>query len=97
MAALALTLSLQIEGMFALARDRNAAPISVSSAIAASFPSLVISHLGLNIPVVQRASWARSITTAAVAHAVHVSAARMPQVSCKCRTVSAFETRQLAI
>jgi hypothetical protein len=73
--------------MFALARDRNAAPTSVSAAIAASFPALVISRLGLDIPVVQRASWARSITAAAVMHAVHVSAARMPQVSRKRRTV----------
>jgi hypothetical protein len=75
------TIFFKIEGMFILARDRNAAPIEVASAIAASFPSLVASHLGLDIPVVQFAQWARSITAAAVAHAVDVTAASMPQVS----------------
>ncbi len=74
------TIFLKIEGMFLLARDRNAAPIAVSSAIAASFPSLVISHLGLDIPVVMCAQWARSIMATAVAHAVDVTAASMPQV-----------------
>jgi len=71
---------LQVEGLFLLASARNAAPISESSAIAASLPSRVISHLGLDIPVVQRAHWARGIISAAVTHAYDVAAARMPQV-----------------
>jgi hypothetical protein len=72
--------SLQVEGLFLLASARNAAPISESSAIAASLPSRVISHLGLDIPVVQRAHWARGIISAAVTHAYDAAAARMPQV-----------------
>ena len=63
-----------------MARARNAAPIQGSSAIAALLPSRVISHLGLDIPVVQRAHWARCVTSTAVMRAVEVTAAQMPQV-----------------
>ena len=66
--------------MFSIAKARNAAPVAVSSAIAASIPSLVVSHLGLNIPVVQRAHWARSIVSAAVVHIVDEAVVQMPQV-----------------
>jgi hypothetical protein len=66
--------------MFSIAKARNAAPVAVSSAIAASFPSLVISHLGLDIPVVQRAYWARTILSAVVAHIVDEAIVQMPQV-----------------
>ena len=66
--------------MFSIAKARNAAPVAVSSAIAASFPSLVISHLGLDIPVVQRAYWARTIISAVVARNVDEAVVRMPQV-----------------
>jgi hypothetical protein len=66
--------------MFSLASARNAAPIQVSSDIAASLPSRVISHLGLDIPIVQRATWARQVVSAAVTLVVEVTAAQMPQV-----------------
>jgi len=66
--------------MFLLASARNAAPISVSTAIAASLPERVAQHLGLHIPVVQRAHWARGIVTAAAAYAYDAAVARMPQV-----------------
>ena len=84
---IAFTFSFKVEGMFSLARARNAAPIGVSTAIVASLASRVISHLGLDIPVVKRAHWARSIMTAAVVHAMDVAAARTPQVSCFCRCI----------
>jgi hypothetical protein len=66
--------------MFLLASARNAAPISVSAAVAASLPERVAQHLGLHIPVVQRAHWARGIVTAAAAYAYDAAVARMPQV-----------------
>jgi hypothetical protein len=75
-----ISLRFEVDGMFSMARARNAAPVAVSSAIAASIPSLVVSHLGLNIPVVQRAHWARSIVSAAVAHIVDEAVVQMPQV-----------------
>jgi hypothetical protein len=74
------SLCFKVEGMLSMARARNAAPVAVSSAIAASFPSLVASHLGLDIPVVQRAHWARSIVAGAVARIVDDAVARSPEV-----------------
>jgi hypothetical protein len=75
-----ISLRFEVDGLFSMARARNAAPVAVSSAIAASIPSLVVSHLGLNIPVVQRAHWARSIVSAAVANIVDETVVQMPQV-----------------
>jgi hypothetical protein len=66
--------------MFVIASARNEAPLQVSSTIAVSLPSRVLSHLGLDIPIVQHALWARSVTSAAVTLAVEVAATQMPHV-----------------